>query len=215
VAQQLSTFPSKASSTPQRPAAAAKGDPQAQLAKRTENAVGTFELLGAGLSLWGMMSSAKARTAFETAKDDRSKIAAQKAYNRAQTTLLDGAAVQIHGETSGQALAQMAQQNSFVAALVDRLELVNGIGGVAVSILPLVYQVVANHAPAEARDNMPPELMSLGVLPPKLLLEKLEAQNKAKVALAQAAILREQKKAEDELRRAQADIEKASTPSAS
>jgi len=46
---------------------------------------------------------------------------------------------------------------------------------------------------------MPPQLLSLGVLPPSLLLEKLQAQNVAKMARAQAAILAEKQAAEADL----------------
>ena len=167
--------------------------------KRAEAATGTFEILSAGLTVWSMMSGAKARQQFTAAKDEKQKQAAQKKLSAAKTMSLDAAALAIHADSSGAALAEMADQNSYVAALVDRLELFNGVAGVATSLLPLVYQLMANHAPEDARDNMPPELMQMGVLPPKMLMEKLEAQNSAKMARVQAEILREKLSAEREL----------------
>ena len=112
---------------------------------------------------------------------------------------LDGATFAIHAEAVGPSLAQMAESNRIVAAMVDRLSLFNGVAGVGIALMPMVYQLVANHAPKETRDNMPPQLLSLGVLPPTLLLEKLQAQNAVKMAKAQAAILREKQAAEAEL----------------
>jgi hypothetical protein len=198
--------PSKPSTSPAPPTSST----------RAQEVTTTFELLGAGLTLWSMMKGSQARGAYERAGDDKAKKnAAAKAVNSAQVMQLDAAALQIHAEGSGAAVAGIADQNEFVAALVDRLKFLNGVGGVAVSLLPLVYQVMANHAPPEARDNMPPELMSLGVLPPKMLLEKLEAQNKAKMARMQAEILREQKQAEDELREAQQSIQESRVNGAS
>lgn len=166
----------------------------------------TLEIVGAGLTVMSMMRGARARQAFEGAKTDIDRKKAAQAVNSCQVMQLDAAALQIHAEGTGVAIATVAQENAFVAALVDRLKLVNGVGSVAISVLPLVYQLMANHAPAQARDNMPPELMQIGVLPPNMLLEKLEAQNKAKMALAQAQILRERQKAERELQSVQEEL---------
>jgi hypothetical protein len=155
-----------------------------------------------------MMSGARAKHTYETATDEKIKAKAAKSFNSSQTMQLDAAALQIHAENTGMAVAQAASQNSLVASLVDRLEMLNGVGAVAVSALPLVYQIMANHAPSEARENMPPELMQLGVLPPNMLLEKLKSQNEAKMARMQAEILREQKAAQDELRDLQEELAK-------
>ena len=69
----------------------------------------------------------------------------------------------------------------------------------SLAVLPLVYQIVANHAPREVKDDFPAELLTLGVLPPNLLLEKLQAQNAVKMARAQTEILAEKQAAEAEL----------------
>lgn len=202
--------PSSRPSSPSRPGPPKPQTPsrtaESLTTKRAEAATTTLDLMSAGLTLWSMMSGARAKQVYDKATDPRIKAKAEKAYNKAQVMQLDAAALSIHSEGTGLAVAEAAGQNQFVGALVDRLELVNGVGSVAISVLPLVYQLMANHAPAEARDNMPPELMQMGVLPPKMLMEKLEAQNAAKRARLQAAILREQKTAEDELRKLQEEV---------
>lgn len=153
-----------------------------------------------------MMSGARSKQRFANAKDEKQKAAAKKQLARCEVMQLDAMAFAIHADDTGEALADMADQNQYVAALVDRLDLFNGVAGVATSVLPLVYQLVANHAPAEARDDMPPELMQMGVLPPNLLLEKFKAQSAAKQARIHAEILREQQAAEKELEKLQQEM---------
>jgi len=171
-------------------------------ARRAADAQTTFELLSAGGTLWAMFSLTRASAAHKLAqaRSDQPAIArAEKAYGRAQVLQLDAATCALHAEPCGTSVALAAQTNAFSAALVDRLAILNGAAAVGMAFLPMIYQFVANHAPAEAKDEFPPELMSLGVLPPKLLLEKLEAQNAVKMANAQAEILAEKHAAEAQL----------------
>lgn len=171
-------------------------------ARRASDAQTTFELLSAGGTLWSMFSLTRAAAAHKLAqaKSDKAAIAkAEQAYGRAQVLQLDAATCALHAEPCGASVALAAQTNAFSAALVDRLAILNGAAAVGMAFLPMIYQFVANHAPAEAKDNFPPELMALGVLPPKLLLEKLEAQNAVKMANAQAEILAEKHAAEAQL----------------
>jgi len=183
-----------------QPAQAA--DPHEVRARRAGDAQTTLELLSAGASLIAMMKSGKARVAHEAARvaGNQNLMKAAALSNEKATVLqLDAAAAAIHAEPVGASLADLAERNSWAAIIVDRLSLVNGVASVGMAVLPLVYQVIANHAPAEARDNLPPELMQLGVLPPSLLMEKLAAQNAVKMARAQTMILAERKEAEAEL----------------
>jgi hypothetical protein len=171
-------------------------------ARRSADATATLELLSGMGTLWSMFSLTRASAAFKAAqaKADKAAIAkAETAYARAQVMQLDAAACALHADGVGASAAQAAAANAMAAALIDRLALFNGVASVGMAVLPLVYQIVANHAPAEAKENFPPELMSLGVLPPKLLLEKLEAQTAVKMARAQAEILAEKTAAEAEL----------------
>ena len=171
-------------------------------ARRAADATTSLELLSGIGTLYSMFALTRASAAHKIAqaKADKAGIArAETAYGRAQVIQLDAAACALHAETVGPSAAQAAQANAFAAALVDRLALFNGVASVGMAVLPLVYQVIANHAPAEAKENFPPELLTLGVLPPKLLLEKLEAQNAVKMARAQAGILAEKTAAEAEL----------------
>jgi hypothetical protein len=192
----------------QRPDAPRQGggqgaeDAAAALARRASDATTSLELLSAIGTLYSMFSLTRAGAAHKLAqaKADKAAIAkAETAYGRAQVMQLDAAACALHAEGVGAGAAQAAQANAFAAALVDRLALFNGVASVGMAVLPLVYQVVANHAPNEAKDNFPPELLTLGVLPPKLLLEKLEAQNAVKMARAQSEILAEKTAAQAEL----------------
>lgn len=171
-------------------------------ARRAADATATFELLSGAGTLWAMFSLTRAGAAFKAAeaKGDKAAVArAETAYDRAQVMQLDAATCALHADPCGASVAQAAQANAFAAALVDRLALFNGVASVGMAFLPMIYQFVANHAPAEAKDQFPPELMALGVLPPKLLLEKLQAQNAVKMANAQADILAEKTAAEAEL----------------
>jgi hypothetical protein len=180
---------------PQRDAAEVK-------ARRAEDAQTTLELLGAGLSLFAMLGSARSQARYEAARvkgDQALMKAAGEAVERSTVLQLDAAACSLNAEAVGPSLAEMAEKNSWTAALVDRLGLFNGVASVGMAVLPLVYQITANHAPREARDNLPPELMQLGVLPPSLLMEKLAAQNAVKMARMQSAILAEKQQAESEL----------------
>ena len=170
--------------------------------RRAEDATTTFELLSAGASLLAMMGSSRAianHTTAEAAGNTPKMKAAVALADRCQTLQLDAAACAIHAEALGPSLAEMAEKNRLVGALVDRLALFNGVASVGIAVMPLVYQLAANHAPVEARDNLPPQLLQLGVLPPTLLMEKLEAQNAVKMARAQSAILAEKQAAEAEL----------------
>lgn len=171
-------------------------------ARRAADATATFELLSGAGTLWAMFSLTRAGAAFKAAdaKGDKAAAArAETAYGRAQVMQLDAATCALHADPCGASVAQAAQANAFAAALVDRLALFNGVASVGMAFLPMIYQFVANHAPAEAKDQFPPELLALGVLPPKLLLEKLQAQNAVKMAHAQAEILAEKTAAEAEL----------------
>ena len=186
-------------SRPQTPAATPPADIKV---RRAEDATTTFELISAGMSLLAMLGSSRAvaqYTAAQAKNDEKRMNAAASMQDRCLVLQLDGAACAIHAESVGPSMAEMAESNKLVAAMVDRLALFNGVASVGIAVMPLVYQVVANHAPKETRDNMPPQLLSLGVLPPTLLLEKLQAQNAVKMAKAQAAILREKQAAEAEL----------------
>jgi hypothetical protein len=171
-------------------------------ARRAADATTTLELLSGIGTLYSMFALTRASAANKIAQAKGDKTAMAKtaaAYSRAQVLQLDAAACALHADTVGPSAAAAAQSNAFAAALVDRLALFNGVASVGMAVLPLVYQVVANHAPAEAKENFPPELLTLGVLPPNLLLEKLEAQNAVKMARAQAGILAEKTAAENEL----------------
>ena len=184
------------------PPAAGSQDPAAVLARRAGDAQDTLELLSAAGSLYSMISGARARAAFEKARaagSDPLMKKAAAAVDKATVLQLDSAAFAIHAEGAAAAVATAAARNTMAAALVDRLALFNGVAGVGLAVLPLVYQVMANHAPREVRENLPPELLQLGVLPPDLLLEKLQAQNAVKMARAQAEILAEKQAAEAEL----------------
>lgn len=196
-----------ADSKPKAAAPAGRGqgeDPGAAHARRAADATTTLELLSAAGTIWSMFSLTRAAAANKAAqaKADKPLIAkTAQAYERAQVMQLDAAACALHAEPVGAGAAQAAASNRFAAALIDRLVLFNGAAAVGIAFLPLVYQVVANHAPRETRENFPPELLTLGVLPPALLLEKLQAQNAVKMAQAQAAILHEKQEAETELER--------------
>jgi hypothetical protein len=149
-----------------------------------------------------MLGGAKSQAKYEVAKaagDQKLMKIAGEAHERSTVLQLDAAACSLNAETVGPSLAELAERNSWAAMIVDRLALFNGAASVGMALLPLVYQITANHAPAEARDNLPPELMQLGVLPPSLLMEKLAAQNAVKVARMQSAILAEKVEAEAEL----------------
>ncbi len=171
-------------------------------ARRASDATATLELLSAGASLLSMLGSSRAQTAHAKAEAAGNQNGMKKAattHERFAVMQLDAAACAIHAEAVGPAVAEAAEKNKMAAALVDRLALFNGVASVGIAVLPLVYQVAANHAPREARDNLPPELLQLGVLPPGLLMEKLQAQNAVKLAHAQSAILAEKHAAEAEL----------------
>lgn len=189
------------------PAAAAAGHGETAdvaRARRATDTQTTFELLSAAGTLWSMFGLAKSAAAYRLAESNADKPAmarAASAHERAQVMQLDAAACALHAEPVGAGAAQAAASNRFAAALIDRLALFNGAAAVGIAFLPLVYQLVANHAPRETRENFPPELLTLGVLPPALLLEKLQAQNAVKMAQAQAAILHEKQEAETELER--------------
>ena len=195
--------PPKDRGTPAPPAPAASAPAAGDVrVRRAEDATTTFELISAGMSLLAMLGSSRAvaqYTAAQAKNDEKRMNAAASMQDRCLVLQLDGATFAIHAESVGPSMAEMAESNKLVAAMVDRLALFNGVASVGIAVMPLVYQVVANHAPKETRDNMPPQLLSLGVLPPTLLLEKLQAQNAVKMAKAQAAILREKQAAEAEL----------------
>jgi hypothetical protein len=179
-------------------------DAESARARRAADATTTLELIGAAGTLLSMFRLTSAAAANKAAQAKGDKAAMEKtaaSYERAQVMQLDAAACVIHADGVGASAAQAAASNAMAAALVDRLALFNGVASVGMAVLPLVYQVVANHAPAEAKESFPPELMALGVLPPNLLLEKLEAQNAVKMANAQSAILAEKQEAENELER--------------
>jgi hypothetical protein len=192
---------------PGRPAGNAGEDAESALARRAADATTTLELIGAGGTLLSMMRLSRSAAANQAAQASGDKAAMAKtaaAHRSAQVMQLDAAACVLHAEGVGASAAQAAQANAFAAALVDRLALFNGVASVALAGLPLVYQIIANHAPPEAKENFPAELMALGVLPPDLLLEKLQAQNAVKTARAQAGILAERQEAEAELERLRA-----------
>ena len=177
-------------------------DPGEIKIRRASDAQTTLELLGAGLSLMAMVGAAKATAQYQAAqlaKNENQAKAAQVKHETATVRQLDAAACSLNAEPVGASLAELSEQNHWAAMIVDRLSLVNGVASVGMAVLPLVYQITANHAPAQARDNLPPELMTLGVLPPGLLMEKLAAQNAVKMARAQSAILAERAEAEAEL----------------
>jgi hypothetical protein len=172
--------------------------------RRAADAQATLELLSAGGTLWAMFALTRSGAAWQKAQAKNDKALTEKyaaAYARAQVTQLDAAAFALHAEGVGESAAAAAAANAMAAALVDHLALVNGIASVGIAVLPLAYQLIANHSPAEVKDDFPPELLSLGVLPPKLLLEKLQAANAVKMARAQSAILAEKQEAEAELER--------------
>ena len=195
--------PPKDRGTPAPPAPAASAPAAGDVrVRRAEDATTTFELISAGMSLLAMLGSGKAvarYTAAQAKGDAKAMNAAAALQERCQVLQLDGATFAIHADALGPSLSQMADNNRLVAGMVDRLALFNGVAGVGIAIMPVLYQITANHAPKEARDNLPPQLLSLGVLPPGLLMEKLEAQNAAKLARAQSAILAEKQAAEAEL----------------
>jgi hypothetical protein len=177
-------------------------------ARRAADAQTTLELLSGAGTLYSMFTLTRAGAAHKIAeaKGDKAAIAAtEKNYRRGQVMQLDAATCALHAEPCGASAAQVADTNRYAAALVDRLALFNGVASVTMAFLPMIYQFVVNHAPDEAKDNFPPELLALGVLPPKLLLEKLEAQNAVKMARAQAGILAEKTAAESELEQMRAD----------
>lgn len=179
-------------------------DAEAARARRATDAQTTLELISAAGTIYSMLSLSRSSAAYKLAEAKADKAAMQRqanAYARAQVVQLDAAACALHAEGCGAGAAAAAASNAMAAALVDRLALFNGVASVGMAFLPLVYQVIANHAPKETRDNFPPELLTLGVLPPKLLLEKLEAQNAVKMAQMQANILAERQAAESELER--------------
>jgi len=195
----------KGAATPTRKGAA-KAEPAVTDAgvteRRAADAETTLELLSGFGTIFAMLSGSRANAAYAKAEAAGNKPGMAKAaavFARAETMQLDAAALSIHAEGCGAGLAQVAAQNAMAAALVDRLSLINGVASVGMAVLPLVYQIVANHAPKEAREAMPPQLLSLGVLPPALLLEKLQAQNAVKIARAQAEILAERNLAEAQL----------------
>jgi hypothetical protein len=110
----------------------------------------------------------------------------------------------------GAGIAETASKNAFVASLVDRLDVVNGVAGIAVAVMPLAMQIMVNHAPKtkkvedkntgqvrEVPNEIPPQLMQMGVLPPGMLMERAKAENDRKVAEVHAKMLRETKDAQD------------------
>lgn|SRR5487761_74381 len=172
----------------------------------TENVSDFLGIVSAGLTVFSMIVGAKAQQAYELAENEEDQKKNKKKFDKSQTMQLDAAAVAIHAEGVAAGVAEIADKNDFIGALVGHLETVNGVAGIGVAVLPLVYQLMANHAPPEARDNMPPQLMQLGVLPPQILMEKLKAQNSTKMAKVQADILREQKQAEQETAKLREEI---------
>jgi hypothetical protein len=188
-------------------ASAAAEAPEQARARRAAEAQSTLELGSAIGTIWAMFSLSRSGHAYKTAEARGDQAAMRRStisYERAQVIQLDAAACAIHAEACGASAAEAATHNTMAAALVDRLSLFNGIASVGIAFLPLVYQIIANHAPAEAKDEFPPELLTLGVLPPKLLLEKLAADNAVKMARAQSAILADKIAAEAELERLRA-----------
>lgn len=126
-----------------------------------------------------------------------------------QSLQLDAMAVGLHAENIAPGLADFAEKNSFVAALLDRADAVTGIAGLMTAALPLVYQIMVNHAPRTKRGadggeipNEPPAaLMQMGVYPPQMLAQNYRAQVDLKVAQAQARMLRETQDAQQEVER--------------
>lgn len=124
-----------------------------------------------------------------------------------QPMQLDAMAVGLHAETVAPGLAEFAERNRFVAMLVDRADAVTGVAGLLTAALPLVYQVVVNHAPKTRRlpdgkevpNELPPQLIEMGVFPPEMLLERYRANVALKVARAQAKILRDTQAAQEEV----------------
>lgn len=127
-----------------------------------------------------------------------------------QTLQLDAMAVGIHAESTGNGLAEFAERNTFVAALLDRASVVTGAAGLLMGAMPLLYQVLANHAPKTKKDpatgeivanELPPQLMAMGVLPPDMLFKRYQANVALKVAKMQERMAAETRAAEDEAQR--------------
>lgn len=93
----------------------------------------------------------------------------------------DAGAVDQHGPPLYRDLAQMGDTNERIGKGLDWLAQLDP--GAGASFLPLVFQLLANHGKIDA-ERLPPES---GILPPKLLEERVRAQ----IAEAHAKILRE------------------------
>lgn len=127
-----------------------------------------------------------------------------------QTLQLDAMALGIHAESTGMGAAEFAERNTFVTMLLDRASAVTGAFGLLAGAMPLLYQVVANHAPKTKKDpatgeivpnELPPQLMAMGVLPPEMLFKKYQANVALKVARMQERMASEIRQAEDEVQR--------------
>lgn len=128
-----------------------------------------------------------------------------------QVLMDDAGAVALHAEPIAQAVADTAETNDYLAALLDHLEMINGIGAIVLAGMPLILQIMVNHRAKteEGRERIAeiaPSLAELGVLEPGLMRKKLQAQHKAKMARLEEEQLRAQHDAERDLRQARADI---------
>lgn len=172
--------------SPPSPAAKSLEKPTDRLARRASAATEALETIGAALGFGAMMT-------------DSPKLQ------------LDSMAFGIHAGTVGPSLAQFAEKNSFAAALIDRSNIVTGAAGIGMAIMPLIYQVMANHraGPQTTDDGtvttpeFPPLLLQMGILPPHMLAAQYQADLELKMAQRQAEILRKTQAAKDELARLQ------------
>jgi len=131
------------------------------------------------------------------------------------TLQLDGMTFGLHADTVGPSLAELAEKNSIARALLDRASVLTGVAGIAAVALPLAYQIMANHAPktkkdpatgAEVPNEIPAQLINMGVLPPDMLLTQYRAMTEAKAARIQADVLRKTRDAQAETERLREEI---------
>lgn len=121
-----------------------------------------------------------------------------------QVLLDDAGAFAVHAEDVGRSAADYAEQNAFVAGILDRLELFNGVAALALTLMPLTLQIMVNHRAttpegAARVEEMGPALQQFGVLPPEMLRAKVASEHKRKLAEMQADLLRAQHAAETQL----------------
>lgn len=108
----------------------------------------------------------------------------------------DAGAFALHGPAAAPQLAELAEINPWIAKGIDSLDVIGPWAGLLTALMPLTLQILVNH------NRVPLErVASLGVQAPAAL----DATAKAQIAKMQAEALRQQREAEAEYARVQAE----------